>query len=224
MKKLTVLLLVLALALSLTACAGNDTRKLAGTWTYSADITSRMNEEIKAALELDEVSPDAAAAVYLTLTVERDGAYTLALDTDAIDADRAAYMEALKPVLTAALYRQAEADGYTRDQYDQTLESMGLTAGECVSAITDAFDTDTFLSLLGSGYGDDAVSEGYCKAEEGRLYFSDTAVFDGDDGFVDYVLSGDTMTWTDEDGALAGQLTSAEQTLMRFPMAWSKKA
>ena len=114
MRKLTALLLTMMLALCLTACAGNDTKKLAGTWTYSADITSRMNEEIKAALELDEVSPDAAAAVYLTFTVAQDGAYTLALDTDAIEADRAAYMEALKPVLTEALYSQAEADGCAR--------------------------------------------------------------------------------------------------------------
>lgn len=223
MKKLTALLLTLMLSLGLTACVGNDTKKLTGTWTYSADITSRMNEEIKDALGLEEVSPDAAVAVYLTFTVEQDGAYTLALDTDAIETDRAAYMEALKPVLTEALYSQAEADGYTREQYDKALESMGMTADECVSAITDAFDMDTFLSLLGSGYEDDTISAGYCKAEEGRLYFSDTTAFDEAD-FVGYVLTDDIMTWTDGDGALAGQLTPVEQTLMQFPAEWTKAA
>ena len=223
MKKLTALLLTMMLALCLTACAGNDTKKLAGTWTYSADITSRMNEEIKTALELDEGSPDAAVAVYLTFTVEQDGAYTLALDTDAIETDRAAYMEALKPVLTEALYSQAETDGYTREQYDKALESMGMTADECVAAITDAFDMDTFLSLLGSGYADNTISAGYCKAEEGRLYFSDTTAFDETD-FVGYTLAGDIMTWTDEDGALAGQLAPAEQVLMQFPAEWTKAA
>ena len=223
MKKLTALLLTMVLALGLTACAGNDTKKLTGTWTYSADITSRMNEEIKDALGLEEVSPDAAVAVYLTFTVEQDGAYTLALDTDAIEADRAAYMEALKPVLTEALYSQAETDGYTREQYDKALESMGMTADECVSAITDAFDMDTFLSLLGSGYEDDTISAGYCKAEEGRLYFSDTTAFDEAD-FVDYALTDDIMTWTDGDGALASQLTPAEQTLMQFPAEWTRAA
>ena len=148
MRKLTALLLTMMLALCLTACAGNDTKKLAGTWTYSADITSRMNEEIKAALELDEVSPDAAAAVYLTFTVAQDGAYTLALDTDAIEADRAAYMEALKPVLTEALYSQAEADGYTREQYDKALESMGMTADAFLS------DAERGINALGQITGE----------------------------------------------------------------------
>ena len=148
MKKLTALLLTMVLALGLTACAGNDTKKLTGTWTYSADITSRMNEEIKAALELDEVSPDAAAAVYLTFTVAQDGAYTLALDTDAIEADRAAYMEALKPVLTEALYSQAETDGYTREQYDKALESMGMTADAFLS------DAERGINALGQITGE----------------------------------------------------------------------
>ena len=108
MKKLTALLLALVLALGLTACTRNDTKKLAGTWTYRADITERINQRVKEALELEQVSPDAAVSVYLTFTVTPDGAYTLALDTTSIEKDRAAYMEALRPVLAEALYVQAE--------------------------------------------------------------------------------------------------------------------
>lgn len=223
MKKLTALLLTLALALGLAACTRNDTKKLAGTWTYRVDITARMNEKIKEALALDEVSPDAAVSLSLTFAVDQDGAYTLALDTDAIESDRAAYMEALKPVLTEALYSQAEADGYTREQYDQALESMGMTADECVSAITDALDLNAFLTLLRGEYSSDTISAGYCRAEDGHLYLSDTASFD-DAGSVSYALAGNTMTWTDEDGVLAGQLTGAEQTLVQFPMEWTKAA
>ena len=39
-----------------------------------------------------------------------------------------------------------------------------------------------------------------------------------------YTLAGDIMTWTDEDGALAGQLAPAEQVLMQFPAEWTKAA
>ena len=50
MKKLTALLLALVLALGLTACTRNDTKRLAGTWTYRADITERINQRVKEAL------------------------------------------------------------------------------------------------------------------------------------------------------------------------------
>lgn len=97
MRKLTALLLTMMLALCLTACAGNDTKKLAGTWTYSADITSRMNEEIKAALELDEsvarmrpqlISPD------LHRGADRAPYYALPWTRTPSRRIRAAYMEA----------------------------------------------------------------------------------------------------------------------------------
>ena len=128
-----------------------------------------------------------------------------------------------KQMIFRTILAAAEADGYTREQYDKALESMGMTADECVAAITDAFDMDTSLSLLGSGYADNTISAGYCKAEEGRLYFSSTTAFDEAD-FVGYTLAGGIMTWTDEDGALAGQLAPAEQVLMQFPAEWTKAA
>lgn len=221
MKKLTALLLALVLALGLTACTRNDTKKLAGTWTYRADITERINQRVKEALELEQVSPDAAVSVYLTFTVTPDGAYTLALDTASIEKDRAAYMEALRPVLAEALYVQAEDEGYTREQYDEALESLGMTAEDCADTIIAAFDLNTFLTLLRGSHDSDTISAGYCKAEEGRLYFSSTTDFSGAD-FAGYALSGDTMTWTDEDGAAAALLTEEERTLVQFPMEWTK--
>ena len=213
MKKLTALLLALVLALGLTACTRNDTKKLAGTWTYRADITERINQRVKEALELEQVSPDAAVSVYLTFTVTPDGAYTLALDTASIEKDRAAYMEALRPVLAEALYVQAEDEGYTREQYDEALESLGMTAEDCADTIIAAFDLNTFLTLLRGSHDSDTISAGYCKAEEGRLYFSATADLSEAD-FAGYALSGDTMTWTDEDGAAAALLTEEERALI----------
>ena len=222
MKRLTALLLALVMALSLSACTRNDTKKLAGTWTYSADVTEQMNEAVRDALELDEVSPDASVSVYLTFTVDRDGSYTLALDEERLEADRAAYLEALRPVLVQAIYAQAEADGYTKEQYDRALESLGMTAAEAAEAILGALDLDTFLMLLRGGYGDSIISSGYCKAEDGRLYFSGSESFDGAD-FAAYVLAGDGMKWTDEGGAVTALLSETEQGLVRFPMEWTRE-
>ena len=172
MKKLTALLLALVLALGLTACTRNDTKKLAGTWTYRADITERINQRVKEALELEQVSPDAAVSVYLTFTVTPDGAYTLALDTASIEKDRAAYMEALRPVLAEALYVQAEDEGYTREQYDEALESLGMTAEDCADTIIAAFDLNTFLTLLRGSHdseGGPAVLQRHRRPQRGRL-------------------------------------------------------
>ena len=44
-------------------------------------------------------------------------------------------------------------------------------------------------------------------------------------GYVAYTLNSDgTMSWTDDDGQLSGQLTAQEQELVTFPMVWTKLA
>ena len=46
MKKLTALLLALALALGLTACGSNESTRLVGTWQCVMDITKQIDTEI----------------------------------------------------------------------------------------------------------------------------------------------------------------------------------
>ena len=70
MKKLTALLLALVLALGLTACTRNDTKKLAGTWTYRADITERINQRVKEALELVGIEAGPCAMPVGIMTAE----------------------------------------------------------------------------------------------------------------------------------------------------------
>ncbi len=218
MKRLTALLLALALAASLTACAGNGARKLAGTWVCRVDLTSRLNAEMEKALSPGTVTTEAEAAVYLCLTVEKDGAYTLTFDTEATEASRSSYMESLRPALTEALYQQAEAEGSTRADYDKTLSEMGMTADECVSAILDAIDLNTYLTLLCGDSADTVLLSGTCRAKKGQLALS-TAV-SGDT--IAYTLKGDSMTWTDENNVLADYLTEKEQVLLTFPMQWTR--
>ena len=69
-------------------------------------------------------------------------------------------MEALHPVLAEALYVQAEDEGYTREQYDEALESLGMTAEDCADTIIAAFDLNTFLTLLRGSHDSDTISAG----------------------------------------------------------------
>lgn len=225
MKKFFALVLALTMALSLVACGSkDDTRKLAGTWQYSMDLSEEMNQQMATALEMDDLQLDASFAIYMSLTVAEDGAYTMAVDMDATGAELNEYMQALAPVMSEAMYAAAEAEGMSREDFDAALVELGMTAEEYVAAILGAFDVSALLSAM-AGTEDTMVSTGYCKAEDGKLYLAETADgLTGDAGYVNYTLSGDTMTWTDEEGELSSQLTQQEQELMSFPMVWTKQA
>lgn len=225
MKKFTALVLAVVMMFSLAACGSKDeTKKLVGTWQYSMDISEEMNQQMATALEMDDLQLDASFAIYMSLTVAEDGAYTMAVDMDATGAELNEYMQALAPVMTEAMYAAAEAEGMSREDFDAALVELGMTAEEYVAAILGAFDMSALLGAM-VGTEDTMVSTGYCKAEEGKLYLAETAAgLTADAGYVNYTLSGDTMTWTDEEGELSSQLTEQEQELMQFPMVWTKQA
>ena len=164
MKKTIAALLALVMALSLTACSKNETKKLVGTWQYAMDLTETMNREMAESYELEELDSAAAFCVYMDFTVAEDGAYTL-----------------------------------------------GVDMGELLTL------------MLGSDAGTE--SAGWCKAVDGQLFMAETADELDAAGYVAYTLNSDgTMSWTDDDGQLSGQLTAQEQELVTFPMVWTKLA
>ena len=55
MKKTIAALLALVMALSLTACSKNETKKLVGTWQYAMDLTQVINEEMAESYELEDL-------------------------------------------------------------------------------------------------------------------------------------------------------------------------
>ena len=217
MKKTIAALLALVMALSLTACSKNETKKLVGTWQYAMDLTQVINEEMAESYELEELDSAATFCVYMDFTVAEDGSYTLGVDMDATGESLTGYYQALTPVLAELVYAAGEAQGMSR-------EAMGMTLEEYISTIFSAVDMGELLTLmLGSDAGTE--SAGWCKAVDGQLFMAETADELDAAGYVAYTLNSDgTMSWTDDDGQLSGQLTAQEQELIAFPMVWTKVA
>ena len=224
MKKTIAALLALVMALILTACSKNETKKLVGTWQYAMDLTQVINEEMAESYELEDLDSAAAFCVYMDFTVAEDGAYTLGVDMDATGESLTGYYQALTPVLAELVYAAGEAQGMSREEYDAALEAMGMTVEEYISTIFSAVDMGELLTLmLGSDAGTE--SAGWCKAVDGQLFMAETADELDTAGYVAYTLNSDgTMSWTDDDGQLSGQLTAQEQELITFPMVWTKVA
>ena len=212
MKKTIAALLALVMALSLTACSKNETKKLVGTWQYAMDLTQVINEEMAESYELKDLDSAAAFCVYMDFTVAEDGE------------SLTGYYQALTPVLAELVYAAGEAQGMSREEYDKALEAMGMTVEEYISTIFSAVDMGELLTLmLGSDAGTE--SAGWCKAVDGQLFMAETADELDAAGYVAYTLNSDgTMSWTDDDGQLSGQLTAQEQELIAFPMVWTKLA
>ena len=183
MKKITAFLLALVMALSLAACGSkDDSKQLVGTWQCALDLTEKMDEEMAANLGTEYTS-EVPVSLYLTTVFNEDGTFSMSPDLDATTESLNAYIQALKPALVELLYKEAEDRGMTRDEFDSALA---------------LFDVSTLLSDVES-----ELDSGKYKLEDGRLYLAET---DGSFTQADSIgctVSGSTMQWTDDQGALA---------------------
>ena len=174
MKKITAFLLALVMALSLAACGSkDDSKQLVGTWQCALDLTEKMDEEMAANLGTEYTS-EVPVSLYLTTVFNEDGTFSMSPDLDATTESLNAYIQALKPALVELLYKEAE---------DRVLA---------------LFDVSPLLSDVES-----ERDSGKYKLEDGRLYLAET---DGSFTQADSIgctVSGSTMQWTDDQGALA---------------------
>ena len=198
MKKITALLLALVMALSLAACGSkDDSKQLVGTWQCALDLTEKMDEEMAANLGTEYTS-EVPVSLYLTTVFNEDGTFSMSPDLDATTESLNAYIQALKPALVELLYKEAEDRGMTRDEFDSALADSGLTVESQVDSVLALFDVSTLLSDVES-----ELNSGKYKLEDGRLYLAET---DGSFTQADSIgctVSGSTMQWTDDQGALA---------------------
>lgn len=214
MKKCFTFLLTLVLTLSLTAC-GSASKQLVGTWHGSIlpGITQKLNTVVSEALGTEYTSQQ-EADLWLNAVFNKDGTFTISLDADATAASLTDYIEALRPTIAELCYQEAEKQGMTREEYDKALEASGLTVGGLVDTILSAFDISALLGDLDS----DIIAGSY-KAENGRLYLSESGSSFTAEESVGYTLSGSTMTWNDDNALLA----DLEDMGISSSLKWEKK-
>lgn len=214
MKKCFTFLLTLVLTLSLTAC-GSASKQLVGTWHGSIlpGITQKLNTVVSEALGTEYTSQQ-EADLWLNAVFNKDGTFTISLDADATAASLTDYIEALRPTIVELSYQEAEKQGMTREEYDKALEASGLTVEGLVDTILSAFDISALLGDLDS----DIIAGSY-KAENGRLYLSESGSSFTAEESVGYTLSGSTMTWNDDNALLA----DLEDMGISSSLKWEKK-
>lgn len=214
MKKCFTFLLTLVLTLSLTAC-GSASKQLVGTWHGSIlpGITQKLNTVVSEALGTEYTSQQ-EADLWLNAVFNKDGTFTISLDADATAASLTDYIEALRPTIAELCYQEAEKQGMTREEYDKALEASDLTVEGLVDTILSAFDISALLGDLDS----DIIAGSY-KAENGRLYLSESGSSFTAEESVGYTLSGSTMTWNDDNALLA----DLEDMGISSSLKWEKK-
>ena len=79
MKRIIAVLLTLMMALSLTACSGDDNAKVAGTWKWNCDMTEMFQEGVNQGAGMD-LATDATMEMVFVLKLNEDGKTVAAAD------------------------------------------------------------------------------------------------------------------------------------------------
>lgn len=204
--------LLCAILLACSGCAGNkDKEALVGTWETTLDLTSMMNDELKAGMGNDEELMSyftlSDFTVTLTITFRDDDTYTLAADEASMEKSVDSVIETLKNGFNKYL-----EDMLAEEYPDMTLDEFFEAAGTTMDAFYDetfgdALDKEVLMSST-----DDMESNGTFKAKDGILTLTD----DEGPGLEAYELNGDKLTLTGE-GVEDSSLTGL------YPLVFTKK-
>lgn len=147
MKRIIAVLLTLMMALSLTACSGDDNAKVAGTWKWNCDITELFQEGVNQGAGMD-LSTDATMEMVFVLKLNEDGTYTLNVDRDALKTSLQTYIDSLIPVAVEMIYQQLEDQGMNRADIDEAMAAEGKLY---LSDKADTFSDDSCAEYTLSG-------------------------------------------------------------------------
>lgn len=147
MKRIIAVLLTLMMALSLTACSGDDNAKVAGTWKWNCDITEMFQEGVNQGAGMD-LSTDATMEMVFVLKLNEDGTYTLNVDRDALKTSLQTYIDSLIPAAVEMIYQQLEDQGMNRADIDEAMAAKGKLY---LSDKADTFSDDSCAEYTLSG-------------------------------------------------------------------------
>lgn len=120
--KLTVMISILAMMLSLAAC-GNQAKPLYGTWQMKLDITEKVAENLSE--EYLDFDPEFIISVYLEFN--EDGTCRFYVDEDELTEYMELWIESLTNYTVEMIYTTVEEEGIERTQAEELLtEEFGM--------------------------------------------------------------------------------------------------
>lgn len=181
--------LVLAMVFTLSGCGASEKEKLLGTWEGEVDISAVLNTSFTSTLE-EEVSGflkfDGIFAT-VRITFREDDTYFICLEESSVDAMVSAMKEDIAAGLEAYLVQLIAGTGMQMT-IDEIMEVMDTTMEEMV----DSYITEDMVENLKN-----LTSEGKFLAEDGKLYWSNGAEQEAENGNCDfYTMKKDTLTLT----------------------------
>lgn len=208
MKKMISLLLVLVLALSMTACSSGP--DILGTYEATFDMTDLIVSEFDSGAGV--TGTDLSLGNYLDeFTVKvifefnEDGSYTQRLDASIMDESLAAMRDAVIPMMDDFMLKsfsdQLAPYGYnisTREDVEAAVgmawddifpQVLGISLEEFIQTLIDQLKEEVFAETI--------IQEGMYKAEKGKLYLSYTAGEEPmESAYETYEIDGDTVNIT----------------------------
>lgn len=196
-KAFSLVFVVLALLVSLSACGKDDSKALVGTWKADLDATQIIDEQLSS-LGMEDLALESRCVITLVLEFDAEQHYTVRADAAATMASVSAYMEELIPAVTEQMYKTAEASGLDRSTFDSAFEERYNCTPE--EYLQQQFDAQDLASTLTAG-----TTEGKYRAVKGKLYTveEDHDAFDEEEYDL-YTLDGDTLTFTAIDSSFSG--------------------
>lgn len=206
--KVLCVLLVLVMMLSLAACGETEQDKLIGTWEAEVELASAFNASLGDTEDAAYLTVD-SLVFKMVLVFNEDGTYSFSADEASVTAAMEGLKEDLMVGMEAYLVDTIAATGMEMT-IDEIMEAMGTT----LDALVDSIVTDDMIDEMVQTM----ITEGNFKAEDGKLYMSESLDTACDETYYDtYTLDGTTLT-------LVEPSEPDEMTEYLYPMVFTKAA
>ncbi|MDR0890168.1 MAG: hypothetical protein LBM28_05955 [Oscillospiraceae bacterium] len=190
-KKISAVLLVLAMLLTFCACGADN--NIAGKWKTTIDLSEMMNAYMSETIGA-ETPADAKIAITLVMTLRDDGTFTIDADRDTLSADLSAYMSEISDVLLELVYAEAEAMGMTREDFDAQVQlAYNMTTEEYVASAYGGMDLSSSFDVM-------EAAEGVYKVDGDKLLFADTKDELSESDYVKFTLKDGKLTFVSVEG------------------------
>lgn len=181
LKKLSAVLLALAMVLAFAACGKSDLN-VTGTWSMKLDLSAAMKEEMGS--EFSDFDAPFVFTVYLELN--KNGSYKMYVDEKETEKDMEAFMDALADYFTEYLYSAMESQGIDRATAQATLEAqVGMPVKDyALQTIKESINVAELTASI--------VQEGVYEVKDGKFFMGVDKV---DKQIYDLItVDGDKMT------------------------------